>query len=49
MGHNSPQFKSKYISRKSGRMPCHKTILNCFALEQSASKTKHLKVSKDMA
>ena len=33
--------KSKCISRKSGLMPCLKTILNCFALEHSAFKTKH--------
>ena len=38
-------IKSKCISRKSGLMPCLKTILNCFALEHSAFKTKHLKVS----
>ena len=36
--------KSKCISRKSCLMPCLKTILNCFALEHSAFKTKHLKV-----
>ena len=30
--------KSKCISRKSGFMPC---LLNCFALEDSAFKTKH--------
>ena len=35
----------KYISRKSGLMPCLKTILKCFALEHSAFKTKHLKMS----
>ena len=40
--------KSKCISRKSGLKPCHKTILNCFALEHSAVKTKHLKMSEDM-
>ena len=40
---------SKCISRKWGLMPCLKTILNYFALEQSAFKTKHLKVSQDMA
>ena len=38
-------IKSKCISRKLGLMPCLKTILNCFALEHSAFKTKHLRVS----
>ena len=38
-------FESKIISRKSGLMPCLKTILNCFLLENRAFKTKHLKVS----
>ena len=42
-------IKSKCISRKSGLMPCLKTILKCFALEHSAFKTKHLKMSLDMA
>ena len=37
--------ESKFISRKSCLMPCLKLILNCFALEHSAFKTKHLKVS----
>ena len=30
-------------------MPCLKTIINCFALEHSASKTKYLKMSKEIA
>ena len=46
---NLPKYllgtKSKCISRKLGLMPCLKTILNCFALEHSAFKTKHLRVS----
>ena len=37
--------KSKCILRKLGHMPCHKTILDCLALEYSAFKTKQLKVS----
>ena len=41
----STMTKSKWISRKLGLMPCIKTILNCFASEYSAFKTKHLKVS----
>ena len=39
------KFQSKYISRKLGLKPFLKTNLNCFALEQSALKTKHLKMS----
>jgi len=35
------ESKSNCISRKSCLMPCLKTILNCFALEQSTFKTKH--------
>jgi hypothetical protein len=37
--------QSKCISRKLGLMPCLKTILYCLALEHSAFKTKHLKMS----
>ena len=37
--------KSKCISRNSRLMPTLRTILNCFALEHSAFKTKHLKMS----
>ena len=37
--------KSKCISRKSSLMPCLKTKFNCFALEHSEFKTKHLKMS----
>ena len=38
-------YQLKCISKKSGLMTCLKTILNCFSLEHSASKTKHLKMS----
>ena len=44
-GYRSILSKSKCISRKSGLMPCLKTILNFFALEHSTLKTKHLKMS----
>ena len=35
----------KQIYFKLGLMPCLKTILNCYALEHSAFKTKHFQVS----
>ena len=38
----------QYVSgpfKQMGLMPCLKTIFNCFALEHSAFKTKHLKMS----
>ena len=37
--------KSKCTSKKLGRMPCLRMILNCFALEHSVFRIKHLKVS----
>ena len=44
VAHEKTRLKANE-SRKSGLMPCLKTILNCFALEHSAFKTKLLKMS----
>ena len=38
-------LKQMYLKKIGSYAMSFKTILNCFALEQSAFKTKHLKVS----